>query len=156
MVTAPMACWEPGDHRRVSDDLPARRGAWVPARPPQREEKARGEANFAPFVAQMLVASGRFRVSADTPDQVELFQGVARRVSDMLQRPVVSYANGRDIVITFGQEEAPALALCAGWALPRANAESSGPAAGQELYFGENFLWALLATRLPGSTRATR
>ena len=86
-------------------------------------EKARGEANFAPFVAQMLVASGRFRVSADSPDQVELFQGVARRVSDMLQRPVVSHANGREIVITFGQEEAPALALCAarlGWSAARA------------------------------------
>ena len=74
------------------------------------EEKARGEVNFAPLVAQMLVASGRFRVSADTPDQVELFQGVARRVSDMLQRPVVSYANGREIVIAFGQDEARALA----------------------------------------------
>jgi hypothetical protein len=73
------------------------------------EEKARGEANLAPFVAQMLVARGRFGVSADTPDQVELFQGVARRVSDMLQRPVVSYANGREMVITFGQQEAPAL-----------------------------------------------
>jgi hypothetical protein len=71
-------------------------------------EKARGEANFAPYVVQMLVASGRFRVSADTPDQVELFQGVARRVSDLLQRPVVSYTNGREIVITFGQEESPA------------------------------------------------
>jgi hypothetical protein len=83
------------------------------------EEKARGEANFASFVAQMLLASGRFRVSADTPDQVELFQGVARRVSDMLHRPVVSYANGREIVITFGQEEAPALALRSpGWAFP--------------------------------------
>ena len=83
------------------------------------EEKARGEANFAPFVARMLAASGRFRVSADTPDQVELFQGVARRVSDMLQRPVVSYANGREIVITFGQEEAPALALSSpGWGFP--------------------------------------
>ena len=90
--------------------------------PLSAEEKARGEANFAPFVAQMLVASGRFRVSADTPDQVELFQGVARRVSDRLQRPVVSYANGRDIVITFGREEAAALALCAGWAFP-ANAD---------------------------------
>jgi hypothetical protein len=91
--------------------------------PLSAEEKARGEANFAPFVAQMLVASGRFRVSADSPDQVELFQGVARRVSDMLQRPVVSYANGREIVITFGQEEAPALALCAarlGWSAARA------------------------------------
>ena len=81
--------------------------------PLSAEEKARGEANFAPVVARVLVASGRFRVSADTQDQVELFQGVARRVSDMLRRPVVSYANGRDIVITFGQEEAPALALCA-------------------------------------------
>ncbi len=79
--------------------------------PLSAEEKARGEANLTPFVAQMLAASGRFRVSADTPDQVELFQGVARRVSDLLQRPVVSYANGREIVVTFGQEEAPALVL---------------------------------------------
>ena len=78
--------------------------------PLSAEEKARGEANFAPFVARMLVASGRFRVSADTPDQVELFQGVARRVGDMLRRPVVSYANGREIVITFGQEEDHGLA----------------------------------------------
>jgi len=31
--------------------------------PLSAEETARGEANFAPFVAQMLVASGRFRVS---------------------------------------------------------------------------------------------
>ena len=91
--------------------------------PLSAEEKARGEANFAPLVAQMLVASGRFRVSADTPDQVKLFQGVARRVSDMLQRPVVSYANGREIVITFGQEEAPALAL---WAA-RPGAAARGP-----------------------------
>ncbi|SRR5216683_3492402 len=91
--------------------------------PLSAEEKARGEANFAPYVARMLVAGGRFRVSADTPDQVELFQGVARRVSDMLGRPVVSYANGREIVITFGQQEAPALALCAvGRAFP-ANAD---------------------------------
>ena len=78
--------------------------------PLSAEERGRGEANFAPFVAQMLVARGRFRVSADTPDQVELFRGVARRVGDMLERSVVSYANGREIVITFGQEEAPALA----------------------------------------------
>ena len=68
------------------------------------EEKVRAEANFVPYVAQALRASGRFRVSADTPDQVELFQGVSRKVSEMLKRPVVSYANGREIVITFGQE----------------------------------------------------
>jgi hypothetical protein len=67
----------------------------------------------------MLAARGRFRVSADTPDQVELFQAVARRVSDMLQRPVVSYANGREIVITFGQEDAPAVGSGSpGWDLP--------------------------------------
>jgi hypothetical protein len=39
------------------------------------EEKTRGEANLVPYVAQMLSVGGRFRVSADTPDQVELFQG---------------------------------------------------------------------------------
>jgi hypothetical protein len=78
--------------------------------PLSAEEKARGEANFVPYVVQMLTANGRFRVSADTPDQVELFQGVARRVSETLKQPVVSYANGREIVITFGPEEPPGLA----------------------------------------------
>jgi hypothetical protein len=56
--------------------------------------------------AQTLAASGRFRVSADTPELVELFQKVARRAGDLLRRPLVSYANGREIVITFGQDEA--------------------------------------------------
>jgi hypothetical protein len=78
--------------------------------PLSADEKSRAEANFAPYVAEALAARGRFRVSADTPEQVELFQKVARRVSDMLGRPVVSYANGREIVIAFGQEE-PAGAL---------------------------------------------
>jgi hypothetical protein len=73
------------------------------------EEKVRAEANFSSLVAEQLLANGRFRVSADTPEMVEMFQGVARRVGDMLGRPVVSYANGRYIVITFGQEEAPIL-----------------------------------------------
>jgi hypothetical protein len=73
--------------------------------PLSAEEMARGQANFAPYVAEALTAKGRFRVSADTPDQVELFQGVARRVSEMLQRPVSSYANGREILITFGQQD---------------------------------------------------
>ncbi|MEV2269365.1 hypothetical protein [Nonomuraea africana] len=77
--------------------------------PLSAEEMARGEANFAPLVAQELVANGRFRVSADTQEMVELFQAVARRVGEMLQRPVVSYANGRYIVIAFGQEEASGL-----------------------------------------------
>jgi hypothetical protein len=86
----------------------------LPGPPPQRtplsaEENNRGEVNFVPYVAQALASAGRFRVSADTPEMVELFQRVARRVGDMLQRPVVSYANGREIVITFGQQEAPGL-----------------------------------------------
>jgi hypothetical protein len=104
-----MACWEAGDLRRSAvAHLPGTDAEYQRA-PLDAEERARGEANLAPLVVQALGASGRFRVSADTPDQVELFQGVARRVSDMLQRPVVSYANGREIVIAFGQDEAPSL-----------------------------------------------
>jgi hypothetical protein len=85
-----------------------------PGPPPQRtalsaEERNRGEVNFAPYVAEALVSAGRFRVSADTPEMVELFQRVARRVGDILQRSVVSYVNGREIVITFGQQETPGL-----------------------------------------------
>ncbi|MER5647270.1 hypothetical protein [Streptosporangium sp. NPDC002524] len=77
----------------------------APRRTPlTEEEKTRGEANFASLVAQSLVAEGRFRITADTPEMVELWQRVARTVGDMLQRPVVSYANGRYIVITFDQE----------------------------------------------------
>jgi hypothetical protein len=72
--------------------------------PLSADEKARAELNFAPYVAQALTAHGRFRVSADTPEMVEVFQKVARRVGDQLQRPVISYANGREIVITFGHE----------------------------------------------------
>jgi hypothetical protein len=73
--------------------------------PLSADEKARAEVNFSPYVAQALVSRGRFRVSADTPEMVDVFQKVARRVSDMLRRPVVSYANGREIVIAFGQDE---------------------------------------------------
>jgi hypothetical protein len=82
----------------------------APQRTPlSAEEKARAETNFSPYVAQALIARGRFRVTAETPEMVELFQKIARRVGDMLARPVVSYANGRDIVITFGYDEAPGL-----------------------------------------------
>jgi hypothetical protein len=73
--------------------------------PLSTDEMARGEANFAPIVAEMLVSRGLFRVSADTSDQVELWQAVARRVGITLQRPVDSYSNGREIVITFRQGE---------------------------------------------------
>lgn len=59
---------------------------------------------LCPYVAQELASNGRFRVTADTPEMVDLFRTVARRAGDMLQRPVVSYANGKDIVITFDDE----------------------------------------------------
>jgi hypothetical protein len=81
----------------------------MPQSPLSVEEKNRAELNFVPYVARTLVSEGRFRVSADTPEMVELFQKIARRVGDMLRRPVVSYANGREIVITFSQEETQAL-----------------------------------------------
>ena len=76
--------------------------------PLSADETARAEANFLPYVAEALAANGRFRVTADSPEMVELFQKVARSAGDLLQRPVVSYANGREIVITFGHE-APGL-----------------------------------------------
>ncbi|MBF8190631.1 hypothetical protein ITP53_33950 [Nonomuraea sp. K274] len=75
--------------------------------PLDADERARAEVSFSSLVAEHLVTSGQFRVSADTPEMVELFQAVARRVGDTLGRPVVSYANGRYIVITFAQEETP-------------------------------------------------
>ncbi|MFI6386745.1 hypothetical protein ACIBHY_14555 [Nonomuraea sp. NPDC050547] len=68
------------------------------------EEMARSEANFSPFVAQQLNSHGHFRVAADNPDLVELFQNVARRVSDMLGQRVVSYSNGRYLIITFADQ----------------------------------------------------
>ncbi|MFB9718642.1 hypothetical protein [Planobispora longispora] len=57
----------------------------------------------------MLVTKGRFRVTADTPETVEPLQGVARRAGETLRRPVVGYADGGDIVITFTGEAAPGL-----------------------------------------------
>ncbi|WP_432925859.1 hypothetical protein ACQPZZ_34005 [Microbispora sp. CA-135349] len=82
----------------------------APRRTPlNAEERARGEINFSRLVTEHLVTKGRFRITADTPEMVDLWQAVARRAGETLRRPVVSYANGRDIVITFAQE-APSLA----------------------------------------------
>ena len=86
--------------------------------PLSEDEQTRAELNFVPYVAQTLTAHGRFRVSADSPDMVGLFQRVARRVGDQLGRPVVSVANGREITITFGCEEDPGLAGAAARVLP--------------------------------------
>lgn len=65
------------------------------------DERTRAEANFTALVTQELTAEGRFQVSADTPELVELFQTAARRAGEALGRPVVSVANGRYLVITF-------------------------------------------------------
>ncbi|MGW0483938.1 hypothetical protein [Nonomuraea sp. NPDC003214] len=70
------------------------------------DERARSEAGFVPLVVEHLTTHGRFRVSADTPEMVELFQAVARQAGERLGRPVVSYANGRYIVITSAGEPA--------------------------------------------------
>jgi hypothetical protein len=107
VVPARIACREAGDQRRSAMTHPLGTQPALRRTPLDAEEKARAEANFASLVAQELAANGRFRVSADTPEMIELFQAVAHRVGEMLQRPVVSYANGRYIVITFGQEEPP-------------------------------------------------
>jgi hypothetical protein len=69
-------------------------------------------------ISQTAWVNGRFRVSADTPDMVGLFQRVARRVGDQLGRPVVSVANGREITITFGREDDAGLAGTGARALP--------------------------------------
>ncbi|MEU1385278.1 MULTISPECIES: hypothetical protein [unclassified Nonomuraea] len=72
--------------------------------PLDAEERVRAEAGFVPLVAQQLAENGRFRVSADSAELVEVFQGVARKVGELLGRPVVSYSNGRYMVITFAQD----------------------------------------------------
>ncbi|OPG10857.1 hypothetical protein [Microbispora sp. GKU 823] len=76
--------------------------------PLNTEERARSEITFSQLVTEHLLTRGRFRITADSPEMVDLWQTVARRVGETLRRPVVSYANGRDIVITFAQE-APGL-----------------------------------------------
>lgn len=73
--------------------------------PLSAEEKARAEVNFVPYVAQALATEGRFQVTADTIEMIEVFQHVARKVGDVLGRPLVTYANGEEIVITFDPEE---------------------------------------------------
>jgi len=72
--------------------------------PLSADEKVRAEVNFVPYVAQALVAEGRFEVTADSLELVELFQNVARRVGEVLRQPVVTYANGEVVVITFDPE----------------------------------------------------
>ncbi|MFI0417434.1 hypothetical protein [Spongiactinospora sp. 9N601] len=72
--------------------------------PLSADERPRAEATFTALVAETLTTKGRFRVTADTPDMIELFQTAARRTGESLGRPVVSYANGRDIVITFADD----------------------------------------------------
>lgn len=73
--------------------------------PLSADEKARAEVNFVPYVARALATGGRFEVTADSLEMVELFQNVARRVGEALERPVVTFANGEVVVITFGSEE---------------------------------------------------
>ncbi|RJL31758.1 hypothetical protein [Bailinhaonella thermotolerans] len=73
--------------------------------PLDSDERARAAANFVPLVTERLTADGSFRVSADTPELIDLFQDVARRAGEVLGRPVTSYANGRYMIITFVSDQ---------------------------------------------------
>lgn len=91
---------------RPSAGSPLDAPAPYPRTPLDADERARAVANFVPLVAQSLVERGRFEISADTLEMVELWEAVAHDVSVRLRRPVVSYANGRRILIGFPPEEA--------------------------------------------------
>ncbi|MBV9795770.1 MAG: hypothetical protein JO016_17730 [Actinobacteria bacterium] len=68
------------------------------------EERARAEVSLVPYVTEALTAQGRWRASDGRPELTELYQQVARRVGERLRRPVISYSDGRETVITFGVE----------------------------------------------------
>jgi hypothetical protein len=81
-----MASWKTAITRRAMTHPLGTQSA--PQRTPlSADEKARAVGNFAPYVAEALLTRGRFRVTADTAEMVQLFQRVARQVGDMLQRP---------------------------------------------------------------------
>jgi len=77
--------------------------------PLSADERLRGVLNFAPYVAETLVTRGWFRVTADSPERMELFQAVGRRVGEMLRREVVGYVDGDQILLAFRPEEPSAL-----------------------------------------------
>ena len=73
--------------------------------PLSADEKVRAEATFVPLVTEALATRGQFQVTADSLEMIELFQSVARTVGSVLQQPVVTYANGEEVVITFDPRE---------------------------------------------------
>ena len=93
------------DHEEISDDPASGHVLRVSAHPSQLGGESPAEETFVPLVARALVTAGRFQVTADSLELIELFQSVARRAGDVLQRPVVAYANGEEVVITFDPEE---------------------------------------------------
>ncbi|GAA3231930.1 hypothetical protein [Actinocorallia longicatena] len=63
------------------------------------EEEARFVREMIPMVSETVRAGRRFRISADTPDLVRMFQAVTSGVSDVLGHPVRGYGNGREFFI---------------------------------------------------------
>ena len=110
--------WSQGDKERVHDLLvrlapPSSAGIMFGVGAAAARLKADGETQFIiRRLCLLLLASptDSYAVHMQLIGEklVELFQAVARRVGEMLHRPVISYANGRYMVITFA-DQTPAL-----------------------------------------------
>ena len=71
------------------------------------DEEVRFQLAMSEWVSQEVAAKGSVRVPADTPEQLRRFQEVTRRAGEILQQPVISYANSRDITITVNRDGEP-------------------------------------------------
>lgn len=76
------------------------------SQPLSPEEQARFVREMAVIVSRRLAAGERFRITADTPESIRLFQEVTSRVAEVLGRPVTGYGNGREFFIAVGHSEA--------------------------------------------------
>ncbi|WP_283139562.1 hypothetical protein [Rhizohabitans arisaemae] len=77
----------------------------TPVTPLSDQEETRFTATMAEMLSGEVAAKGSVRVTAKTDDMRRLFQDVTRRVGLILQRPVISYSNGREMVIALDAED---------------------------------------------------
>ncbi|GAA4103728.1 hypothetical protein [Nonomuraea soli] len=64
------------------------------------DEEARFHVVMTELVEQKLGEHGTFRITADTEEDRARWQEVARRVGERSGHSIVSYSNGRTIMIT--------------------------------------------------------
>ncbi|GAB3673376.1 hypothetical protein GCM10027589_43160 [Actinocorallia lasiicapitis] len=69
------------------------------------EEEFRFQREMAVLVVQKLTEGGRFRISADTPDLIRMFQNVTSLAAELMGQPVYGYGNGREYFITLAPQE---------------------------------------------------